>query len=502
MFESLSPNNPLIILEMANNHNGSLEHGRTLIKEAKSVVSKFNFKCAIKFQYRDLDTFIHEEYRERLDIRYVKRFIETKLSWDQLFELKEFARENGFLTACTPFDEYSVDMVLKHNFDIIKVASASFSDWPLLEKIVIPEKPIILSTAASELSTIDRVFTFLKNRDKEFAFMHCVAEYPTKNSNLILNRIEKLKSRYSNIQIGYSTHEDPTNQYAGIIAVSKGASILEKHFGSSSNNQEINGYSANKENLKQWMSNLSSAIEMLGSDLQINSINKSEQESLSQLKRYVFSKRFLKKGEELSAENTYYATPGQNDGLTTHELGKYQVYVLNRDLDKNRLVLRKDLDCRNFEEQIFEARNKVIDLIKKSGVPIPQNSTLEISHHYGIEKFDQFGVSMLTIVNREYCKKLLISLPGQVHPNVMHKSKDETFILLYGDAEISLNKEKIKVKIGDAIQILPGNYHGYSTINGCIIEEISTTHKPNDSFYEDDAINLNQNRKTHIRFWI
>ena len=35
----------------------------------------------------------------------------------------------------TPFDEESVDMIQKLEIEIIKVASCSAKDWPLLEKI-------------------------------------------------------------------------------------------------------------------------------------------------------------------------------------------------------------------------------------------------------------------------------------------------------------------------------------------------------------------------------
>ena len=36
---------------------------------------------------------------------------------------------------CTPFDEVSVDNVVKDKFEILKIASASIDDWPLIEKI-------------------------------------------------------------------------------------------------------------------------------------------------------------------------------------------------------------------------------------------------------------------------------------------------------------------------------------------------------------------------------
>ena len=38
-----------------------------------------------------------------------------------------------FKLICTPFDEPSIDKVLRDKFDILKIASCSANDWPLLE---------------------------------------------------------------------------------------------------------------------------------------------------------------------------------------------------------------------------------------------------------------------------------------------------------------------------------------------------------------------------------
>jgi len=84
-----------------------------------------------------------------MDLKYVKRFSETRLSTGQYKMLCDEMKAQGFVTICTPFDEASVDLIEEHDFDIIKVASCSFTDWPLLERIVKAPKPIIASTAVS-----------------------------------------------------------------------------------------------------------------------------------------------------------------------------------------------------------------------------------------------------------------------------------------------------------------------------------------------------------------
>jgi sialic acid synthase SpsE len=202
---------PLFIFEMANNHMGSLEHGLNMIRAFADTARPFKFQFAFKFQFRNLDTFIHPDFKSRMDLKYVKRFSETKLTKEQFQLLKNSLSANGFISICTPFDEPSVDRIEEMEFDIIKIASCSFTDWPLLERIVQTDKPIIASTAGATLDEIDKVVSFFQNRKKQFALMHCVGEYPTKPDTLNLNQIDLLKLRYPGVTMGYSTHEEPDN---------------------------------------------------------------------------------------------------------------------------------------------------------------------------------------------------------------------------------------------------------------------------------------------------
>ena len=83
----------------------------------------------MKFQYRDLDSFIHPNFKNS-DLKFVQRFETTKLSDDEFLELKNYCTNKGFISMCTPFDETSVKKVIDHEYDILKIANASFDDWP------------------------------------------------------------------------------------------------------------------------------------------------------------------------------------------------------------------------------------------------------------------------------------------------------------------------------------------------------------------------------------
>ena len=62
-FNLSSQSNPLIVLDLANNHNGSVSHGKKIIDDIAAVSKNFDFKIAIKFQYRHLDSFIHPAFK-------------------------------------------------------------------------------------------------------------------------------------------------------------------------------------------------------------------------------------------------------------------------------------------------------------------------------------------------------------------------------------------------------------------------------------------------------
>ena len=70
----------LFVLEIANNHWGSLERGYKIVEEFGKVVRQNNVKAAIKLQIRDVDNFVHKDFRDRKDIRYTSKTLVTKMT--------------------------------------------------------------------------------------------------------------------------------------------------------------------------------------------------------------------------------------------------------------------------------------------------------------------------------------------------------------------------------------------------------------------------------------
>ena len=488
---------------MANNHMGSVEHGLRLIKEFAEVKNQYTeFDFAIKFQFRNIDTFIHPDYKDRMDLKYVKRFTETRLSQDEFQRLKDYAEENGFLTVCTGFDEDSVDTIEKMGFPIIKIASCSFTDWPLLNKIALTNLPIIASTAGSTLEEIDNVVSFFTNREKDLTIMHCVGEYPTATTNLQLNQISLLAEKYPHVRIGYSTHEDPDNADIIPIAIAKGATVFEKHVAVVTEEFPKNAYSATPEQVSRWLANARTAFTICGATMGRLPASDKELSDLRRFKRGVFANRNIKKGEVVTKDDVFYAFPCQNGQILANDMSKYTQFTAEKDFVINEAVQEGDVKSRNIRDQVYNIVQDVKAFLNEANVVFPKHSNLEISHHYGLDKFYQVGITMITVVNREYCKKLIIVLPGQEHPEQFHKVKEETFVILHGEVDLYLDDKLTRLERGGVVTIAPGVRHRFETDTGCVIEEVSSTHYKSDSFYSDPEITLNENRKTFIPHWV
>jgi len=496
------PNN-LFVLEMANNHMGDIDHGVALIKAFADVCKKYpEFNFAFKLQYRDLDSFIHPDLKNRMDIKYIKRFAETRLSREQFDHLVEVIKANNFLTMATPFDEASVDVIENQDLDIIKIASCSFTDWPVLERAMRLEKPIIASSAGASLDEIDRVISFFSNRNKDFAIMHCVGEYPTADHKMHLSQIDFLRKRYPNVRIGLSSHENPENTDLIKIAIAKGANLFEKHAGLATDKYPINAYSVTPAQADAWLAAAAYTVLVCGEGQSRPPENKAEKDSLRSLRRGMFAKTPIKAGESISRDQFYFAFPPNEIQFTANDYSKYSNFVATRDMAINEAIGPDTSLHINVREKILDIAKRVKALLHEGKVIVPGGVDLEISHHYGIDKFDEYGLVLLTVVNRDYCKKLLVSLPGQTHPEQYHNHKEETFHVLYGDLELQLDGKIQVLGPGAVVTVMPGVRHAFKSNTGAVVEEISSTHYKNDSFYTDDKINNNSNRKTMLTYWM
>lgn len=488
----------LIIFEMANSHQGDLQHGLNIIKEMGKIAKKYNVNAAVKLQYRHYDTFIHPEFKDRTDIKHIPRFMSTRLSEEEFTQMVNAIKKEGMIAMSTPFDETSVDLCLEQDIDIIKVASCSAKDWPLLEKIASAKKPVILSTGGLGIEDIDNLYNFFEHKNCNFAMLHCVAIYPAPADLLQLDIIDKMKKRYPDISIGYSGHENPNDVIVPSMAIAKGAAILERHVGLPTDKIKLNKYSMSPEQADKWVETIVNARKACEFK-EDKTITKEEIDSLESLSRGVYAKVNIKKDTFIKRSDVFFAMPYQQGQMKS---GDFKTgIVATKDYKTLEPVTESPLKnpMRNTRKIIHEVKG----MLNEAGIILGNDFQIELSHHYGVESFRETGCAIVNIVNREYCKKLIIMLPNQKHPSHYHKLKEETFQILYGDMELVLNDERINLNVGETMTVKRMDWHSFSTVNGLIFEEISTTHRRNDSFYEDTAISEldPMQRKTFLEAW-
>jgi sialic acid synthase SpsE len=322
----------LFVLEVTNNHQGSLKRALDIVHEHSRVVRFNNVRCAIKLQFRDVDSFVHKDFRDRNDIRYVRRVLDTKISKHDYAVLVEAIRKSGCLPMATPFDESSVDWCVEFDMPIIKIASADSNDWMLLERIAATRRPCIISFGATPLKDMDDVVTFFEHRNIPLAINHCVAAYPHEDSECELDQIDFLKNRYPGHTIGWSSHEYGDWHTSIAIAYAKGARTFERHIDINNDGFQVAKYSSLPDQIDEWFRAFHKVVAFSGTSHSERKLPLGKETAyLDTYIRGVYAKRDLKPGEILREEDIYLAIPLQKGQISCRELmlGKFGHKLVN-----------------------------------------------------------------------------------------------------------------------------------------------------------------------------
>jgi sialic acid synthase SpsE len=315
----------LFVLELANNHWGSVDRGLKIIRDFGTVCRYNGVKAAIKLQFRDVEAFIHPEFKGNEELRYIKKTEDTKLSKEEFAVLVGEVKNVGCIPMATPFDEASVDLCVDFDMPIIKVASSDINDWPLLEKIASTRRPTIISSGGASEKNLDEIVQFFENRGIPLAINHCVSLYPSEDHELELNQIDYLKNRYPNHVIGLSSHEYHDWEASMYISYGKGARTWERHIDIEADGIPVSPYCTTPAQADTWFRAYGKAVEMCGGSTDSRRVlPKREIEYLDSLVRGVYAKRDIEPGYVFSKhsfeEDFYLAIPLNRGQLSCREV--------------------------------------------------------------------------------------------------------------------------------------------------------------------------------------
>jgi sialic acid synthase SpsE len=247
---------PFLIAEIGLNHNNNEEIGKKTIQAAKK-----SGVHAVKFQSYITEEFIDPNNSEAKFLFDIFKQYELNEALHRKFQ--QTAKDEGLIFFSTPLCESSVDLLVSLKVPVLKIASGDIVNYTLLKKSALSGLPIFLSSGAADFFEISRAVDFLKiSGVKNLCLMHCVSLYPTPINKLNLNIISTYKNLYD-IPIGFSDHSAGIT--AGVVSVSLGATVIEKHFTLDKNLPgPDHTISVNPEEMSQLSRELQNAYTMLG----------------------------------------------------------------------------------------------------------------------------------------------------------------------------------------------------------------------------------------------
>jgi len=318
---------PYIIAELSANHNGKLENALKLLEEAKKAGAN-----AIKLQTYSPDTITIDSKREEFRITTGPRsgmslyelYQQAHTPWEWHEILFRKAKELNITIFSSPFDFSAVEFLEKLNCCAYKIASCELVDIPLIRKVALTGKPIIISTGMGTFDEIKEAIDTVKSTDnKNIIILHCVSGYPTPLEECNLKTIVDLKEKTKCI-VGLSDHTSSID--TSLLAVALGASVIEKHFNLINNKSLDSEFSLNKKQFYELTSRVRSAWIAMGN---INYDLKRSEIHTSRLRRSLYIVKDIKKGQLLNSDNVKSIRP--NNGL----LPKFYEKVINMKAKKD-----------------------------------------------------------------------------------------------------------------------------------------------------------------------
>ena len=147
-----------------------------------------------------------------------------QLTQKQFKILFNFCKKNKIKFLSTAFDLKSLNFINSLNPEFIKIPSGEITNFQLIKEITQLKKKVILSTGMSNLNEVLRTLSIYKN--KQILLMSCRSSYPVDLKDIDLGEIKYLKE-ITGLNVGFSDHTEGFE--SSIVAVIKGASMIEKH---------------------------------------------------------------------------------------------------------------------------------------------------------------------------------------------------------------------------------------------------------------------------------
>ena len=321
-----------------------MEAAKKMVKTAASVGVH-----AVKFQSYKAETLASKDSPYYWDLNEDPTDSQYKLfqkfdsfGKNEYCELSKYAEQIGIEFLSTPFDIVSADY-LEPLMNVYKISSSDLNNFPFIEYQAKKNKPIILSTGASEEDEICHAVELIRKYNKQMlVLMHCVLEYPTPYEHANLRKIISLKERFPDLVIGYSDHTKPDKRYDILkIAYGLGAKVIEKHFTLDKTIKGNDHYHAmDKQDVVEIMKEIN-LLDMILGDGKLCCME-SEKKARLNARRSLVAQMDIKAGTIITDEMLTFKRPGSGISVSrmNEVVGKRAAVDIRTDM-----ILKEDMLC-------------------------------------------------------------------------------------------------------------------------------------------------------------
>lgn len=331
-----------IIAEAGVNHNGRLDLALKLADEAKKCgcdCIKYQIfqtemlvtRNANKAKYQVENTKNHDTQFEMLK--------KLELSFEQFRQIKDYCDKINIDFMATPFDCESVDLLEELGVDVYKVSSGDITNKQLLQYIATKNKKIILSTGMSDLSEVNEAIGWIvEKKNNDIVVLHCTSNYPTPYSEVNMRAMLTLAEKFG-YPVGYSDHTNGVE--IPIMAVSMGATVIEKHF-TLDKNMEGPDHKASLDiaELNKMVSCIRNVERAFGDG--VKKMTESESDTIKVARKSIVTNRKIKKGEVIQLKDLIIKRPGT--GIEPKYIEELVGKKIKKDYDIDQLIEWKDVE--------------------------------------------------------------------------------------------------------------------------------------------------------------
>lgn len=327
----------LIIAEAGVNHNGDEKLAFELVdaafKAGADIVKFQTFKAKnlVTEQAAQADYQVANTGKQESQLAMLSRL---ELSWDTHHALLKYCDDLGIEFLSTAFDSESLNFLVNDlGIKRLKLPSGELTNAPLVLEHARTGCDIIVSTGMASLSEIEDAlsviaFGYISSKNalpnmedfqrayaspegqkalkEKVVILHCTTEYPAPINEINLRVMDTLASAFS-LPVGYSDHSEGI--IIPIAAVSRGATIIEKHF-TLDKNMEGPDHRASLEpkELEAMISSIRVIEKALGTTIKTPSLSEIKNKKVA--RKSIVASKHISVGDILTEDNITIKRPG------------------------------------------------------------------------------------------------------------------------------------------------------------------------------------------------